>query len=172
MPPRIGLFVRDGRVTVVAVTRDRLEHFVVEDAEDPAVTLAAELRARDLRRRGIRVGLDRRLAVVKAIELPRAAGSDIAAMVGFDLERHVPFAPEGARFDWVELGSGPDEPHRTPQGFHLQIVVEDGDLWWNRAVEAGCTVVVPFEKMFWGDRWGLLTDPYGLSWSIDEPARA
>ena len=62
MPPRIGLFVRDGRVTVVAVTRDRLEHFVVEDAEDPAVTLAAELRARDLRRRGIRVGLDRRLA--------------------------------------------------------------------------------------------------------------
>ena len=67
---------------------------------------------------------------------------------------------------------GPDEPHRTPQGFHLQIVVEDGDLWWNRAVEAGCTVVVPFEKMFWGDRWGLLSDPYGLSWSIDEPARA
>jgi PhnB protein len=67
---------------------------------------------------------------------------------------------------------GPDEPYRTPQGFHLQIVVEDGDLWWNRAVEAGCTVVVPFEKMFWGDRWGLLADPYGLNWSIDEPGQA
>lgn len=112
MPARIGLFVRDGRVTVVAVIRNRLEHFVVEDAEDPAATLAAELRARELHRRGIRVGLDRRLAVVKAIELPRATGSDIGAMVGFDLERHVPFATEGARYDWVELGSGPDEPHR------------------------------------------------------------
>ena len=66
----------------------------------------------------------------------------------------------------------PDAPVQKPQGFHLQLVVGDGDFWWNRAVEAGCKVVVPFEKMFWGDRWGLLTDPYGLSWSIDEPARA
>ena len=64
----------------------------------------------------------------------------------------------------------PDEPVREPQGFHLQLVVEDGDLWWNRAVAAGCTVTVPFEKMFWGDRWGLLTDPFGIMWSVDEPA--
>ena len=65
----------------------------------------------------------------------------------------------------------PDAPVLKPQGFHLQLVVEDGDFWWNRAVDAGCTVAVPFEKMFWGDRWGMLTDPFGLSWSIDEPAR-
>jgi PhnB protein len=64
----------------------------------------------------------------------------------------------------------PDEPVLKPQGFHLQLVVADGDLWWNRAVAAGCAVVVPFEKMFWGDRWGMLTDPFGLSWAIDEPA--
>ena len=64
----------------------------------------------------------------------------------------------------------PDEPARAPQGFHLQLVVEDGDLWWNRAVGAGCTVTMPFEKMFWGDRWGLLTDPFGIMWSVDEPA--
>lgn len=117
MPARIGLFLHNGRATVVAITgRDRLEHFVVEDAEDPAATLAAELRARDVSGRGIRVGLDRRLAVVKAIDLPRAAGSDLGAMVGFDLERHVPFPTEGVRFDWVELGSGPDEPHRVLVG--------------------------------------------------------
>jgi PhnB protein len=64
----------------------------------------------------------------------------------------------------------PAAPVQKPQGFHLQLVVEDGDLWWNRAVEAGCTVVMPFEKMFWGDRWGLLADPFGLVWAIDEPA--
>ena len=34
-------------------------------------------------------------------------------MVGFELERHVPFPPEDIRFDWVELPSGPDEPHRV-----------------------------------------------------------
>jgi Tfp pilus assembly protein PilN len=114
MPARIGLFAHDGRATVVAITgRDQVEHFVVEEAEDPSATLAAELRAREVNGRGIRVGLDRRLAVVKAIDLPRASGSELGAMVGFDLERHVPFPPEGVRFDWVELGSGPDEPHRV-----------------------------------------------------------
>ena len=28
---------------------------------------------------------------------------------------------------------------------------------------------MPFEKMFWGDRWGLLEDPFGITWSVDEP---
>ena len=57
------------------------------------------------------------------------------------------------------------------KGFHLQLVVADGDAWWDRAVAAGCKVVVPFETMFWGDRWGLLEDPFGNGWAIDEPAR-
>ena len=93
-----------GRLTVVALTgRERLVQFVVEDAEDPAATLAAELRSRGLGAGRLRLGLDRRLAVVKAIELPQAAGGDLARMVGFDLERHVPFPPEQTRFDWVAL---------------------------------------------------------------------
>ncbi len=112
-PARIGLFVHDGRLTVVAVTGGQVEHFVVEDAEDPAGTLAAELRARGLAGRRLRVGLDRRAVVVKAIELPRTTGSDVAEMVAFDLERHVPFAPEDIRFDWVELPSEPQEARRV-----------------------------------------------------------
>jgi hypothetical protein len=49
MPARIGIFLRDGRLTVVALSgRDRLVHVVVDGAEDPAATLAAELRARGL----------------------------------------------------------------------------------------------------------------------------
>jgi Tfp pilus assembly protein PilN len=113
-PARIGLFVHNGRLTVVAITgRGQVEHFLVEDAEDPAGTLAAELRARGLAGRRLRVGLDRRAVVVKAIELPRAAGSDVAEMVAFELERHVPFAPEDVRFAWVELPSEPDEARRV-----------------------------------------------------------
>jgi general secretion pathway protein L len=112
--PRIGLFLHDGRLTIVALTgHGRLEHFVIEDAADLGATLAAELQARGLTGRRIRVGLDRRSAVVKAIELPRAAGGDLAHMVGFDLERHVPFPAEDIRFGWTELPSGPEEPHRV-----------------------------------------------------------
>jgi Tfp pilus assembly protein PilN len=114
MPARVGLYLDNGRLTVVAITgRARLEHVIVEDAEDPAATLAAELEAHGLAGGRVRVGLDRRPAVVKAIELPRAAGGDVGAMVAFDLERHVPFPTEGIRFDWLELPSGPDEPHRV-----------------------------------------------------------
>ena len=113
-PARIGVFLHDRRVTVAALTgRDRLEHFVVEEAEDLARTLAAELRTRGLASGRLRVGLDRRLAVVKAIELPRADGVDVARMIGFDLERHVPFPPDNTRFDWIELPSSPAEPRRV-----------------------------------------------------------
>jgi PhnB protein len=58
----------------------------------------------------------------------------------------------------------------TPQGFHLQLIVGDGQAWWRRAVEAGCTVRAPYERQFWGDEWGLLEDPFGLLWAVLEPA--
>jgi Tfp pilus assembly protein PilN len=113
-PPRIGVFLREGRLTVVAFGGpDRLVQFVVEEAEDPAATLAAELRSRGLGAGRLRLGLDRRLAVVKTIELPRAAGGDLARMIGFDLERHVPFPPEQTRFDWVTLPGHPEGPRRV-----------------------------------------------------------
>ena len=83
-------------------------------------------------------------------------------------------ARDRIRFDtastlFVDAGAGSGKT-RSLISRVQQLVVEDGDLWWNRAVEAGCTVVMPFEKMFWGDRWGLLADPFGLVWAIDEPA--
>jgi Tfp pilus assembly protein PilN len=113
-PPRIGVFLREDRLTVVALTgRNRLTHVVVEAAEDPAGTLAGELRSRGLGGGRLRVGLDRRLAVVKAIDLPPAAGRDLARMVGFDLERHVPFPPEQTRFDWLELPGRPEAARRA-----------------------------------------------------------
>lgn len=55
-------------------------------------------------------------------------------------------------------------------GFTMQLVVEDGDLWWSRAVEAGCEVVTPFAKQFWGDRYGQLRDRFGIDWAINEPS--
>jgi Tfp pilus assembly protein PilN len=109
----IGLSFDDGRLTVVALGgRDRLAHFFVEGVEDPASALDAELRARKLRARRIHVGLDRRSVVVKGLELPRAGGGDLVQMVGFELERHVPFPSEEARFSWIELPSGTDESRR------------------------------------------------------------
>jgi PhnB protein len=35
-------------------------------------------------------------------------------------------------------------------------------------VAAGCTVAMPFEDQFWGDRYGQLKDPFGVAWSIGQ----
>jgi uncharacterized glyoxalase superfamily protein PhnB len=48
----------------------------------------------------------------------------------------------------------------------IQIYVEDTDKAFNTAVAAGASVNMPVEDMFWGDRWGSLTDPFGHKWAI------
>ena len=53
-----------------------------------------------------------------------------------------------------------------PQGYMLHLQVDDIDAWWNRAVEAGAEVKVPVQDMFWGDRYGQLRDPFGVTWSM------
>ncbi len=53
---------------------------------------------------------------------------------------------------------------------HLQLVLADGQTWWDRAIAAGCTIVAPYERQFWGDNWGLLQDPFGIKWSIMQPS--
>ena len=62
-------------------------------------------------------------------------------------------------------------PWEKPQGFTMQLVVDDIDTWWQRAVDAGMDVVMPIETMFWGDRYGQLRDPFGVLWAMNEPAR-
>ena len=57
-------------------------------------------------------------------------------------------------------------PAVAPQAFNLHLQVDDADRWFNRAVEAGCTVVVPVSLHFWGDRYGMAKDPYGVTWGF------
>jgi uncharacterized glyoxalase superfamily protein PhnB len=59
---------------------------------------------------------------------------------------------------------GPLAMGGTPAGLFLY--VEDADAVFDRAVAAGATVTMPLADMFWGDRFGTVTDPYGHVWSI------
>jgi uncharacterized glyoxalase superfamily protein PhnB len=72
------------------------------------------------------------------------------------------------------LGDGYPEhghPAEKAQGYTLQLIVDDIDFWWERAVKAGCEVVVPLQVMFWGDRWGQLRDPFGIAWAMNAPVK-
>ena len=67
--------------------------------------------------------------------------------------------------EFPEWGSrGPKALNGSSVTIHLY--VEDVDARWTRAVDAGAKVVMPLENMFWGDRYGVLEDPFGHRWSL------
>jgi uncharacterized glyoxalase superfamily protein PhnB len=48
----------------------------------------------------------------------------------------------------------------------LHVYVENADQAFERAIAAGATSVMAPSDAFWGDRYGVLKDPFGHSWSI------
>lgn len=52
----------------------------------------------------------------------------------------------------------------TPVTFHHYVV--DCDAAIKRALDAGATVMMPAADMFWGDRYGIVTDPFGHNWAF------
>lgn len=58
----------------------------------------------------------------------------------------------------------PESLGGSPVTIHLY--VEDADATQAQAVEAGATVIMPVSEMFWGDRFGKLSDPFGHVWSV------
>ena len=65
----------------------------------------------------------------------------------------------------------PDMGARSPQALggspvSLNIYTEDCDAMFKKAIAAGATVKMPLDNMFWGDRYGKLTDPFGHEWGI------
>ncbi|AHC27256.1 MULTISPECIES: VOC family protein [Mycobacteriaceae] len=75
--------------------------------------------------------------------------------------------------DYPEYCDGQSETPKslggTPVTIHL--VVTDVDAAFARATEAGAEVVMPIEDMFWGDRYGVVRDPFGHKWSLGQPVR-
>jgi uncharacterized glyoxalase superfamily protein PhnB len=64
---------------------------------------------------------------------------------------------------------GPKALNGTPISLHL--VVADADDWIARAARAGAKVRMPAADMFWGDRYGVIEDPFGHRWAFATPIR-
>jgi uncharacterized glyoxalase superfamily protein PhnB len=48
----------------------------------------------------------------------------------------------------------------------LMMYVKDVDAVYKKAVDAGCTPVMPPADQFWGDRYGQVEDPFGHVWAM------
>ena len=60
---------------------------------------------------------------------------------------------------------------KSPSGYggspaSLWIYVDDCDALFTKAVAAGGNAMVPLADRFWGDRWGVIADPFGYAWSV------
>ena len=113
----------------------------------------------------------------------RGAGDAISFyQKAFGAEEHVRMpGPDGKSVMHAELKIGdsmlfladefPGMPNASPQNLGgttvtIHLYVENADAWFNRAVAAGAKVSMPLMNMFWGDRFGKVTDPFGHDWSI------
>jgi PhnB protein len=48
----------------------------------------------------------------------------------------------------------------------LALYVPDVDAFVKRAVEAGAEIKMPVNDQFWGDRYGMIADPFGHLWEV------
>ncbi|MDT5145510.1 MAG: PhnB protein [Mycobacterium sp.] len=99
--------------------------------------------------------------------VPRADGKIIHAAVRINgflvmLADDFPEMCDGKSMTPKSLGG-------TPVTIHL--TVTDVDAKFQRALDAGATVVAPLQDQFWGDRYGVVADPFGHQWSLGQPVR-
>lgn len=108
---RLGFALSNSAIGLVALKGRRVSHaFTVEGQEQPAAVLRAELDSRRIRAQKARVGIARNLAFVKALDLPSVVEGNLARVVAFELERHVPFSAEEVCFDFATLPRSKGEP--------------------------------------------------------------
>jgi PhnB protein len=68
--------------------------------------------------------------------------------------------------DEMEGMTGPAPGPGRPSPVRLWLYVRDCDTAFKRAVEAGAKPGRQPADMFWGDRCGSVTDPFGYSWEF------
>lgn len=112
---------------------------------------------------------------IKAAEFyQKAFAADVASIIppdekGRTMHAHLYINGSSVMFSDPFPEHGHSE--QQPTAFSIMMRVDDIDAWYKRAVEAGCTAIMPPADMFWGDRYGQLKDPFGVIWALNTPIK-
>ena len=72
--------------------------------------------------------------------------------------------------DQLLMGAdAPPERYNAPRGFSMSLNLNDAaeaERIFNALVEKG-TVVMPLQQTFWAERFGMLSDQFGIPWMIN-----
>lgn len=109
---------------------------------------------------------------MKAIEFYKAAfGAEVMTLMPMgDLVAHADLKIGGGRVYLADEmpGFGAVKSPKTLKGASANIHLwsEDCDAAFAKAVKAGAKVLMPLTDQFWGDRYGMVGDPFGHVWAI------
>ena len=101
----------------------------------------------------------------------QAFGAEIAAAHPGDAKGRTPHVHLYINGSSVMLSDFFPEHGHAPSpasGFNLMLRVDNADAWYKRAIDAGCSATMPPQDMFWGDRYGQLKDPFGVTWAVNQ----
>ncbi|HKA08751.1 MAG TPA: VOC family protein [Gemmataceae bacterium] len=68
--------------------------------------------------------------------------------------------------EFPEMGAFAPVTTKAGSTVTIHLYVDDADKQFQQALAAGCEVVMPLGDQFWGDRYGMVKDPSGHTWSI------
>ena len=113
--------------------------------------------------------------VMKALEFYQAAfGAEVAALNPPDAKgrtMHAHIYLNGASIMFSDPFPEQGAAYAPAAGFSLMLVTDHIVADYKRAVDAGCTATMPPADMFWGDRYGQLKDPFGVTWAMNQGAK-
>lgn len=133
--------------------------------QDPAKAPPVEVKG------GVAAYLQLRGAIKASEFYQKAFGAELAGMYPPDEHgrtMHVHLYINGSSLMMSDAYPEHGVPDVDPQGFSMMIAVDDIKPWWDRAVNAGCEIVMPYQEMFWGDIYGQLKDPFGVVWAMNQ----
>lgn len=98
-----------------------------------------------------------------------AMGDDVPPGGNPDLIMHACIEIHGHRLMGSDWHCGPSpQPYKKPAGFRVSLhfpEIEDARRAFEALAEGG-TVESPFEKTFFADGFGMLTDRFGIPWMV------
>jgi PhnB protein len=112
---------------------------------------------------------------IKAVEFYKTAfAAEVVAVIPPDDKGRTMHAHLYVNGNSVMLSDAfPEHGHalREPAAFNIMLRVADTDTWYERAIAAGCTALMPPADMFWGDRYAQIKDPFGVIWAFNGPVK-
>lgn len=95
--------------------------------------------------------------------------SPMADRVGPDWQGKIMHATLAVGDRLIQGMDAPAQHYSKPQGFSLAISTKDPTEAEKifSALSQGGSVQMPLQQTFWASKFGMLTDPFGISWMIN-----